>query len=96
MTRLKQAEPPTRLRPPPFMIGQDCRGNWVVQDLKRIRGGLFIDREAALRFVRSESGDRAQAFVIVSDVLELDISRNPCAAPRRGPVTDAGAQRRIA
>jgi hypothetical protein len=55
MTKAEKAEPPSWLRPPLFMIGQDCRGNWVVQDQNGVCGGLFVDRDAALRFVRSEN-----------------------------------------
>ena len=55
MTKAEKAEPPSWLRPPLFMIGQDCRGNWVVEDQNGVCGGLFVDRDAALRFVRSEN-----------------------------------------
>ena len=72
---MKQAEPPSCLRPPLFMMGQDSRGNWVVQDQSAARGGLFVDRAEALRYVRSENGSRPQAVVMVSGVLELDMSR---------------------
>jgi hypothetical protein len=96
MMQGKQAEPPSWLRPPVFMIGQDRRGNWVVQDQKGVRGGLFVDRAAALRFVRFENGDRPQAVVMVSDGLELELSRKPDAAPRRQPAVDSQYQLRIA
>jgi hypothetical protein len=96
MTRAKKAEPPSWLRPPLFMIGQDCRGNWVVKDQKGICGGLFVDRDAALRFVRSENGYRPQAVVMVSEVLELDMSRNPGALPHRKLAVDVHRQLRIA
>jgi hypothetical protein len=106
MTQVKPAEPPSQLRPPLFMIGRDRRGNWVVQDEKRIRGGLFVDRDAALRFVRAENADQPRAVVVVFGVLELDMSRvdlgridmgcAPGAAPSRGFSVDAQPQRRIA
>ena len=96
MIQGKQAEPPSWLRPPVFMIGQDRRGNWVVQDQKGVRGGLFVDRAAALRFVRFENGDRPQAVVMVSDGLELELSRKPDAAPHRQPAVDSQHQLRIA
>jgi hypothetical protein len=64
-------EPPSCLRPPVFMIGQDSRGNWVVQDKTGARGGLFVDRAEALRYVRSESA--RHALVTVVGCLELDI-----------------------
>ncbi len=58
------------------MIGQDRRGNWVVQDQKKIAGGLFVTRDAALRYVRSEAGYQPRAVVMVSGNLELDMSRS--------------------
>ena len=92
----KRAEPPSWLRAPLFMIGQDCRGNWVVQDQRGIRGGLFGNRDAALRFVRSENGERPQAVVMVSGVLELDMRRNPVALPQRELAVESQCQCRIA
>ena len=93
MSQAKQAELPSWLRSPPFMVGQDRRGNWVVRDPRGIRGGLFVDRTAALRFVRSETGDQPQAVVMVSAGLELDLSRKPDAAPHWQPSADS--QRRL-
>jgi hypothetical protein len=72
MIQTKQTEPPSWLRPPLFMLGQDLHGNWVVQEQKGTRGGLFVDREAALRFIRAETGYKPQAIVMVSGLLELD------------------------
>lgn len=72
MIQEKQTEPPSRLRSPLFMLGQDLRGNWVVREQKGARGGLFVDREAALRFIRTETGRQPQAIVMVSGILELD------------------------
>ena len=66
MKQAKQAEPPSWFRQPVFMVGQNRQGNWVVQDQKGVCGGLFVSREAALRFVRAENGYRPQAVVMVS------------------------------
>jgi hypothetical protein len=96
MTQAKQVEPPSWSRPPLFMIGRDDRGNWVVQDLKGICGGLFVNRDAALRYVRSEDAHRPQAVVMVSGVLELDMTRKPAALPRRAFAADPERLRRIA
>ena len=85
MTQAKQAEPPSRLRLPPFMVGRDRRGNWVVQEQNGVRGGLFVDRDAALRFVRSENGRRPHAIIMVSGVLELDMAAKPTAKPNAKP-----------
>jgi hypothetical protein len=68
------AEPPSCLLPPIFKIGRDSRGNWVAQEQNGVCGGLFINRAEALKFAKFESGDRPHAVVMVSGILELDIS----------------------
>jgi hypothetical protein len=96
MARDQQSEPPSWLRPPVFVMGQDKRGNWVVQDQKGMRGGLFVNREAALRYVRSENGFKSQAVVLVSSAIELDMNRNAGAGSRSEGVFDLTDRRRIA
>lgn len=97
MTQQEQTEPPSCLQFPRFMVGQDRCGNWVVQDQSAVRGGLFVTRDAALRFVRAENGDRLQAVVMVADILELDMSRKAGVPPqRRQAVLESQPQRRVA
>jgi hypothetical protein len=96
MTKDQRSEPPSWLRPPLFMVGQDRRGNWVVQEQKGMRGGLFVNREAALRYVRSENGFKPQAIVMVSGDFELDVNRNAAAVRRVESASDLSRQRRIA
>lgn len=96
MTQHQQNEPPSWLRPPLFMVGQDRRGNWVVQDQKGMRGGLFVSREAALRYVRSENGFKPQAVVMVSGGVELDTCRSGGGLLRVEGVSDLSTRRRIA
>ena len=96
MIQEKQAEPPSRLRPPLFMLGQDQRGHWVVQAQKGARGGLFANREAALRFIRAETGYRPQAVVIVSGILDLDTGCKGKAAACADMPATAQLLRRIA
>jgi hypothetical protein len=40
-----------------FLVGKDGHGNWVVQDPKGLRGGLFVDRAEAIKFAMYESGN---------------------------------------
>jgi hypothetical protein len=96
MKQAQQSEPPSLFRPPVFMIGQDRRGNWVVQDQKRMAGGLFVTRDAALRYVRSESGYQPRAVVMVSGNLELAMSRSGGAPASRQTALDIPRSRRIA
>jgi hypothetical protein len=73
-----QSEPPSsshRSDDPLFFIGRDRRGNWVVQDERHLRGGLFVDRAEALRFALFENGHKPQAVVMVPGVFELDMSQ---------------------
>jgi len=81
---MKQAEPPaTRLCPNSslFMIGKDSQGHWVVQDQRKLCGGLFVDRTTALRFALFENGNRPQAVIMVPGVFELDMSSDAPAVP---------------
>jgi hypothetical protein len=77
-------------------MGQDKRGNWVVQDRKGMRGGLFVNREAALRYVRSENGFKSQAVVLVSNAIELEMNRNMGTGLRSEAAFDVADRRRIA
>ena len=56
-----------------FLIGRDRERHWVVRDLQGLRGGLFVDRVAALKYALFENGNRPQAVVMVPGVLELDL-----------------------
>ena len=96
MIQTQQTEPPSWLRPPLFMLGQDLRGNWVVQEQKGTRGGLFVCREAALRFIRAEAGYKPQAVVMVSGILELDTGSKINAATQADVAPNFQTLRRIA
>jgi hypothetical protein len=74
MQKETECEPPSCLRAPVFMIGQDSRGNWVVRDQSGLRGGLFVGRAQALRYVRDETGEHPRAIIMVNGALELDMS----------------------
>jgi hypothetical protein len=82
------AQPPSCLRSLIFLIGQDSRGNWVVQEKTGCRGGLFVDRAQALRYIRAENGNRPYAFVTVTGVFELDMRQSSGAARHRQPSTE--------
>ncbi len=78
------------------MIGQDSGGHWVVSDQTGDRGGLFVNRAEALRYIRSENENHSSPTVMVVDTLELDL-----AARRKTPLfresgTAAPCERAIA
>ena len=84
MTQAKQSEPPSPEDGAPaniFLVGRDSRGHWVVQDERGLCGGLFVDRNKAIRFAMDETGKRPQAIKMVSGILELDMSRTAGKAP---------------
>jgi hypothetical protein len=90
------AEPPSRLRQPLFIVGKNSRGNWVVQDQKGICGGLFVNRKAALSFVRAQQRYRPCAVIVVSGLLELDMKKNHRARPTRKAQAGLQQRRRVA
>ena len=90
------AEPPSRLRQPLFILGRNSRGNWVVQDQKGICGGLFVDRKAALNFVRAQNRFRPYAVIVVSGLLELDMKSNHSARPMQNAELRPQQRRRVA
>jgi len=100
MTQADQSEPPS----PDggtvsniFLVGRDSRGHWVVQDERGLCGGLFVDRNKAIRFAMDETGKRPQAIRLVPGILELDMSRTAGAAsPPFSADLDAARQRRAA
>jgi hypothetical protein len=59
--------------PPCFLIGQDSRGNWIAQKQHGQCGGIFVSRAAALKFALLETGNRPDAIIPVSGLLELDL-----------------------
>lgn len=77
MKQEQSAEPPSCPQAPLLMVGQDSHGNWVVRDQSGSRGGLFVDRLDALRYVRSENGNRTQVYVAVSGTFELEMTLAP-------------------
>ena len=82
-------EPPSRPRPSIFLLGRDSQGHWVAQNKAGTRGGLFVNREQALRYIRSEDGSRA--FVMETGTLELNLAPAP-----RAHRIDAQRVRRVA
>ena len=96
MTQSKQAEPPWREGRRVLMVGQDRRGNWVVQEQSGDCGGLFVSRDTALRYVRDENREQRWPVVMISGIIELDVNRRPSAASKRLSGTDGQRLRQVA
>ena len=88
---MRHAEPPlTSLcsQTPLLLIGRDRERHWVVRDLRGRRGGLFVDRAAALKYALFENGNMPQLVVDMPGHFELDLSvtafpEQQVAAPRQ-------------
>jgi len=74
---VRQAEPPSCTKQSVFMIGRNGRGQWVVQDQRRLRGGLFVSRAEALKFAMFENGNRPGAAIMLPGTIELDFNAKP-------------------
>jgi hypothetical protein len=85
----KDEPPSTRLESSLFFVGKNSRGNWVVQDGRGIRGGLFLDRGGALKFAKSESAGGPPAVIMMDEPFELDMRtvRGTSEATRRVSVS---------
>lgn len=64
--------PAASVRKPHFLLGQNARGLWVIRDSTGAKAGVFVSREAAVRFARLESGEEHLAVVHVSEAMEFD------------------------
>jgi hypothetical protein len=57
-----------------FLIGKNRRGNWVVQDQRGQRGGLFVSKGEALKYALFENDKKAHLIVDMPGALEIDLS----------------------
>ncbi len=55
-----------------FLLGQNARGLWVVRESTGAKAGMFLSREAAVKFARLESGEEHPDVVHVPGGLEFD------------------------
>ena len=71
-----------------FLVGRATGGGWIVRDEKGLVGGLFTDREAAIRFAMFESDFVPGAVCCVPDGAVSD--------PLRGQAPSKAKLRRAA
>jgi hypothetical protein len=55
-----------------LFIGQDRGGHWVVKDAQNLCGGLFANRNEAIRFAMYECQRRPQSVIMLPDGLDFD------------------------
>jgi hypothetical protein len=71
-TSLEQEVAP--VEPLTFVLGCDHGGHWIVQETHGLCGGLFADRDTAIRYARSECGERDATVRFSPDEIELKYS----------------------
>jgi hypothetical protein len=74
---VKLVEPPCGSTSTIVFIGRNSRGNWVAQQQNGLYGGLFVNRESAVRYALFENGHHPEAIVALSREIELDMGGKP-------------------
>jgi hypothetical protein len=52
-----------------FLVGRDRSNRWIVIETSGCYGGIFTDRDTAVRYARFESGSRTSSIEVTSEVL---------------------------
>ncbi len=68
-----------------FTIGQDKAGHWVVLEAHGRRGGIFVDKQAAIRYADSETPHRPNAIHFSEKPLNFWGSRAPAPDEQASP-----------
>ena len=66
-----------------FLVGKDRRGRWAVAASRGEAGGIFVSRDAALRYARLESGRRPGAVRQTSSPIRLALNSERLATERK-------------
>ena len=66
-----------------FLVGRDRRGRWAVSATSGQAGGIFVSREAALRYARLETARRPGAVRQSSALSRLALNNERTAPERR-------------
>ncbi len=54
-----------------FVVGRDGEGHWLAVETHGLGGGLFTNRDAALRYARFETEGREGAVRLVAEPIAL-------------------------
>jgi hypothetical protein len=82
---VKLVEPPSCHSPSAIVfIGQNSRGDWIVQEQSGLYWGLFVNRAQAFKYALFENGHHPETIVELARGLELDMGgRFPIITSRR-------------
>jgi hypothetical protein len=56
-----------------FIVGLDGEGRWIARDEQGLTGGVFSDKDAALRFATTESDHQAGAVRLAPATIRLSL-----------------------
>ncbi|UXS32058.1 hypothetical protein FY152_08135 [Agrobacterium tumefaciens] len=73
MQRKMKVSQPKRRNIFRFTVGQNRTGCWLVSDKLGLIGGLFIDKEAALRFAKMEGNASADEIQSLTGEQHLEV-----------------------
>ena len=59
---------------PDCLLGRDEEGHWIVRDARGLSGGVFVSRDAALRFAAHETNHRPHAVHPVPEAIRLTLT----------------------
>lgn len=54
-----------------FIVGQDERGRWLVVERHGRGGGIFVDRQTALKYAAFETGHSSESVLCSNETLTL-------------------------
>jgi hypothetical protein len=54
-----------------FLVGQDVEGHWVALESSGRGGGLFVTREAAVKYAQGEAGRNSAALIYANAPLAV-------------------------
>jgi hypothetical protein len=57
-----------------FFVGRDENGRWLARDDRGLTGGIFVDKNAALKFALFESDRRPSAVLLLPEHVELTLT----------------------
>lgn len=59
---------------PDCLLGRDEEGHWIVRDARGLSGGIFVNRDAALRYAAHETEHRPNAVHLVPEPVSLTLT----------------------
>jgi hypothetical protein len=63
------------LRPPALcLVGKDAEGRWLVRAINGLTGGIFVNRDAAVKFATTETDHHPDAVILLPEHIKLSLA----------------------